>query len=80
MSMTMAGSPTSGCGATGMASWRCSADDNGAEQFIDYRYDEQRRIYVITGIYDKIYLKPDEKTRVRHSAARRSKAGRPVGR
>ena len=39
------------------------ADDNGAEQFIDYRYDEQRRIYVITGIYDTIYLKPDEKTR-----------------
>ncbi len=40
------------------------AGDNGREQFIDYKYDEAKRIYVVTGIYDKIYMKSDEKTRI----------------
>ena len=40
------------------------ADNNGQEQFIDYRYDEGKRIYIVTGIYNRIYMKADAKTRI----------------
>lgn len=40
------------------------ADNNGREQFIEYRYDENRRIYIVTGIFNRIYMKADEKTRI----------------
>ena len=40
------------------------ADSNGKEQFIDYKYDENRRIYIVTGIYNRIYLKADAKTQI----------------
>ena len=40
------------------------ADNNGKEQFIDYKYDEGKRIYIVTGIYNRIYMKADAKTRI----------------
>ena len=40
------------------------ADNNGKEQFIDYKYDEDKRIYIVTGIYNRIYMKADAKTRI----------------
>ncbi len=40
------------------------ADSHGQEQFIEYRYDEARRLYVVTGIYDRIYMKADNKTQI----------------
>ena len=48
------------------------ADNNGQEQFIEYRYDEDKRIYVVTGVFNRIYMKADEKTRIvitRHDAS-----------
>lgn len=49
------------------------ADNNGQEQFIEYRYDEDKRIYVVTGVFNRIYMKADEKTRIvitRHGTSR----------
>ena len=40
------------------------ADNNGKEQFIDYKYDEDKRVYIVTGIYNRIYMKADEKTQI----------------
>ena len=40
------------------------ADNNGKEQFIDYKYDEHKRIYIVTGIYNRIYMKADAKTQI----------------
>ncbi len=40
------------------------ADNNGKEQFIDYKYDEDKRIYIVTGIYNRIYMKADAKTQI----------------
>ena len=40
------------------------ADNNGREQFIEYRYDENRRIYVVTGIFNRIYMKADARTQI----------------
>ncbi len=40
------------------------ADSNGQDQFIDYKYDENKRIYIVIGIYNRIYMKSDEKTRI----------------
>ncbi|MCY4155022.1 MAG: TrbG/VirB9 family P-type conjugative transfer protein [Gammaproteobacteria bacterium] len=40
------------------------ADNNGQEQFIDYRYDADKRIYVVTGVFTRIHMKADEKTRI----------------
>ena len=40
------------------------ADNNGKEQFVDYKYDEDKRIYIVTGIYNRIYMKADAKTRI----------------
>lgn len=54
------------------------ADNNGREQFIDYKYDEDKRIYVITGIYDKIYMKSDEKTRITITRRADSRARRDL--
>ncbi len=48
------------------------ADNNGQEQFIEYRYDEDKRIYIVTGVFDRIHMKTDEKTRIvitRHGAS-----------
>ena len=49
------------------------ADNNGKEQFIEYRYDEPRRMYVVTGIFNRIYMKADAKKQLvirRRGAAR----------
>ena len=46
------------------------ADNNGREQFIEYRYDENRRMYIVTGIFSRIYMKADARTQIvitRHS-------------
>ena len=40
------------------------ADNNGREQFIEYRYDENRRIYIVTGIFNRIYMKADAGTQI----------------
>lgn len=40
------------------------AENNGREQFIEYRYDEGKRIYIVTGIFNRIYMKADDKTRI----------------
>ena len=40
------------------------ADNNGREQFIEYRYDENRRMYVVTGIFNRIYMKADARTQI----------------
>lgn len=39
------------------------AEEGGQEQFIDYRYDERRRLYTVVGIYDRIYLQENEHAR-----------------
>ena len=52
------------------------ADNNGKEQFIEYRYDENRRIYIVTGIYNRIYMKADARTQLvisRRNAHRRQR-------
>lgn len=40
------------------------AEHNGREQFIEYKYDEDRRIYIVTGIYDRIHMKADARTKI----------------
>lgn len=40
------------------------ADNNGKEQFIEYRYDENRRIYIVTGVFNRIHMKADAKTQI----------------
>ena len=40
------------------------ANQNGSEQFIDYTYDEENKLYRLTGIYDSLFLKQDEDTRI----------------
>ena len=40
------------------------AADNGKEQFIDFKYDENKRLYIVTGIYKRIYMKADAKTQI----------------
>ena len=40
------------------------ADNNGREQFIEYRYDENRRIYIVTGIFNRILMKADAGTQI----------------
>ena len=40
------------------------AANNGKEQFIDFKYDENKRIYIVTGIYNRIYMKADAKTQI----------------
>ncbi len=40
------------------------ADNNGKEQFIDFKYDENKRIYIVTGIYNRLYMKADAKTQI----------------
>ena len=38
------------------------ANQNGKEQFIDYSYDEENKLYRLTGIFDSLFLKQDEKS------------------
>lgn len=40
------------------------ADNNSREQFIEYRYDENKRMYIITGIFNRIYMKADARTQI----------------
>ena len=40
------------------------ADNNGREHFIEYRYDEDRRMYIVTGIFNRIYMKADARTQI----------------
>ena len=40
------------------------AGNNGREQFIEYRYDDTRRIYIVTGIFNRIYMKADAGTQI----------------
>ena len=40
------------------------ADNNGKEQFIEYRYDENRRMYIVTGIFNRIHMKADARTQI----------------
>ena len=40
------------------------ADNNGREQFIEYRYDEDKRMYIVTGIFNRIYMKADARTQI----------------
>jgi type IV secretory pathway VirB9-like protein len=40
------------------------ANQNGNEQFIDYSYDEENKLYRLTGIFDSLFLKQDEHTRI----------------
>ena len=40
------------------------ADNNGREQFIEYRYDENRRMYIVTGVFNRIYMKADARTQI----------------
>ena len=40
------------------------ADNNGKEQFIEYRYDENRRIYIVSGIFNRIHMKADAGTQI----------------
>ena len=47
------------------------ADNNGKEQFIEYRYDENRRIYIVTGIFNRIHMKADAGDADHHQPAQR---------
>ena len=40
------------------------ADNNGREHFIEYRYDEDRCMYIVTGIFNRIYMKADARTQI----------------
>ena len=40
------------------------ADNNGREQFIEYRYDENRRMYIVTGVFNRIHMKADARTQI----------------
>ncbi len=40
------------------------ANQNDKEQFIDYSYDEQNKLYRLTGIFDSLFLKQDEHTQI----------------
>ena len=54
------------------------ADNNGKEQFIEYRYDENRRIYIVTGVFNHIHMKADAKTQIVISRRGASRAQRDL--
>ena len=54
------------------------ADNNGKEQFIEYRYDENRRIYIVTGVFNRIHMKADAKTQIVISRRGASRAQRDL--
>ena len=54
------------------------ADNNGKEQFIEYRFDENRRIYIVTGVFNRIYMKADAKTQIVISRRGASRAQRDL--